>query len=171
MVKNGYISKIEADKAYKQELALYGKKDVLNLSTLMYYKDAVMYELKKLDILPNDYLNSDSIKIYTNLDVDAQTKLDESIKNNINNSDLQTASVMIDNKNGNIIALTGGNNYEKSQYNRAIMSKRQVGSTMKPFLYYAALENGFTPSSLFLSEKTTFITNIIFHNYRLKSLQ
>ena len=156
MVKNGYISKIEADKAYKQELALYGKKDVLNLSTLMYYKDAVMYELKKLDILPNDYLNSNSIKIYTNLDVDAQTKLDESIKNNINNSDLQTASVMIDNKNGNIIALTGGNNYEKSQYNRAIMSKRQVGSTMKPFLYYAALENGFTPSSLFLSEKTTF---------------
>ena len=42
-------------------------------------------------------------------------------------------------------------NYEKSQYNRAVYSKRQVGSTMKPFLYYAALEDGFTASSTFLS--------------------
>ena len=36
---------------------------------------------------------------------------------------------------------------------------RQVGSTMKPYLYYAALENGFTSSSAFTSEKTTFTFN------------
>ena len=46
--------------------------------------------------------------------------------------------------------------YAKSQYNRATDSKRQVGSTIKPFLYYAALENGFTSSTTFTSEKTTF---------------
>ena len=46
--------------------------------------------------------------------------------------------------------------YEKSQFNRVTSSKRQVGSTIKPFLYYTALENGFTPSSLFLSTNTSF---------------
>ena len=57
---------------------------------------------------------------------------------------------------GGIMALIGGNNYNKSQYNRATNSKRQIGSTMKPILYYTALESGFTPSSSFTSEKTTF---------------
>ena len=157
MINNGYISKEEADSAYNEPLTYYGKKDSLNLSTLMYYKDAVLNELEKLDIVPNDYLNSNSIKIYTNLDLEAQECLEKAIKNDINdNSEIQTSALMIENKSGKIIALTGGTNYEKSQYNRAILSKRQVGSTMKPFLYYAALENGFTPSSLFLSEPTTF---------------
>ena len=58
--------------------------------------------------------------------------------------------------NGKILAIAGGRDYSKSQYNRVTSMKRQVGSTMKPFLYYAALENGFTPSTTFKSEKTTF---------------
>ena len=62
----------------------------------------------------------------------------------------------MDPNTGKILALVGGKNYSKSQYNRAVNSKRQVGSTMKPFLYYAALENGFTSSTTFTSEKTTF---------------
>ena len=63
-------------------------------------------------------------------------------------------------QDGHIIALTGGRNYSISQFNRAINSKRQVGSTMKPFLYYAALENGFTESTTFTSEKTTFVFSV-----------
>lgn len=69
---------------------------------------------------------------------------------------MQVASVTIDPSNGNILALIGGNEYEKSTYNRATDSIRQVGSTMKAFLYYAALENGFTSSTAFTSEQTTF---------------
>ena len=59
-------------------------------------------------------------------------------------------------KNGNILALAGGKDYSKSQYNRAISAKRQVGSAMKPILYYSALENGLTSSTTFLSKPTTF---------------
>ena len=58
--------------------------------------------------------------------------------------------------NGQIIALSGGRDYNTSQYNRATKSNRQVGSTMKPLLYYSALENGFTPTTTFTSEKTIF---------------
>ena len=56
---------------------------------------------------------------------------------------------MVEPSTGKIIALTGGRDYVKSQFNRATDSRRQVGSTMKPFLYYAALENGFTASTTF----------------------
>ena len=156
MVKNGYITKSQQRDAYNEKLTLYGKKEKLNLTTLMYYKDAVINELNNLKVIPKDYIDNNSIKIYTNLDLEAQKTLDESIKNNIDSSDIELASVMIENKTGKIIALTGGKKYEKSQYNRALYSKRQVGSTLKPFLYYTALENGFTPSSEFKSEKTEF---------------
>lgn len=157
MVKNKIISKNEAAAAYKVKLNYYGKKDNLDLSTLMYYKDAVMKELNELNIIPDDYLENNSIKIYTNLDLDAQKSLENASKNNIkDNNEIETAGIMIENYTGKILALVGGRNYEKSQYNRAISSKRQVGSTMKPFLYYSALENGFTASSSFSSEETNF---------------
>lgn len=157
LYRDKYITKEEMKKAYKEELIYYGKKETLNLTTLMYYKDAVMDELNDLKIIPNDYLNNNSIKIYTNLDLDAQQNLENSINNNIDeNSELQVSSTMIENKTGRIIALVGGKDYEKSQFNRATSSKRQIGSTIKPFLYYSALENGFTPSSSFLSTDTSF---------------
>ena len=157
MVKENYITQKDADNAFKEELVYYGKKDSLNLSTLMYYKDAVIEELDSLKIIPSNYLENNSLKIYTNLDLEAQKKLEEAINNNIDeNSEIQTANVMIENKSGKIIALSGGKDYEKSQYNRATSSKRQIGSTIKPFLYYTALENGFTASSKFLSTDTSF---------------
>lgn len=157
LYNNGYITKKELNNAYNEKLSYYGKKDKLNLTTLMYYKDAVMNELDKLRIIPNDYLENNSIKIYTNLDLNAQEKLEKAVNSNISNeSEIQVSSSFIENKTGRIIALVGGKDYEKSQFNRATESKRQIGSTIKPFLYYTALENGFTPSSSFLSTDTSF---------------
>ena len=157
LYKNGFINKKEMNEAYNEKLIYHGKKDTLNLTTLMYYKDAVMSELDDLGIIPKDYLKSNNIKIYTNLDLDAQEKLENAVENNIDkNNSIQTSGVLIENKTGRIISLIGGKDYEKSQFNRATSSKRQIGSTIKPFLYYAALENGFTPSSSFLSTDTSF---------------
>lgn len=157
MVKNGYITQEDADKAFEQELTFIGKKETLNLSTLMYYEDAVLRELDSIDSIPNSLLSTGGIKIYTNFDVNAQTILENAVDNNISSSsDLQVASAIIEPNTGKIIALVGGKDYSISQFNRATQSKRQIGSTMKPFLYYAALENGFTASSVFKSEETIF---------------
>lgn len=155
MVKNNKISKSDMDEALGIELEFIGKKQKLNLSTLMYYKDAVINELYSISSIPNSFIKS-GLKVYTAFDVDAQTNMENNMLKNIDVDNLQTAGVMMNPSNGEIIALMGGVDYVKSEYNRAIMSKRQVGSTMKPFLYYAALENGFTPSTSFLSEATTF---------------
>ncbi|MDD6879043.1 MAG: PBP1A family penicillin-binding protein [bacterium] len=155
MVKNGYISEKEMNDAFNVELSYYGKELDDDLSTLMYFKDAVLSELEKISTIPNSFLDTGGIKIYTTLDIDAQKGLEKATKEYIK-KDLQTASVSINPNNGEIIALIGGSDYIKSQYNRALSSSRQVGSTMKPFLYYAALENGFTASTCFRSEQTTF---------------
>jgi penicillin-binding protein 1A len=62
--------------------------------------------------------------------------------------DVQGALVAVDPKDGAVAALTGGFDYFASNYNRAVQAKRQPGSAFKPFLYSAALEQGFTPASV-----------------------
>jgi len=157
MVENGYITEEEKNKAYNVDLTYNGYEEQENLVTLMYYQDAVMNELENIKSIPNSFLKTGGLKIYTNLDMNAQRLLEESIKKNINDEELQTSIIVSEPNTGKIIALAGGKDYSTSQYNRATSSKRQVGSTMKPILYYAALENGFTPSTTFTSEETTFV--------------
>ncbi len=157
MVINGYISDSEMNNALNEELTYYGHSSKYELNTLLYYKDAVMKELDGINSIPTSFLETGGLKIYTNLDINAQNILEKSMKDNINIDNLEIASVMMNPNDGGIIALTGGVDYNKSQFNRATSSKRQVGSTLKPFLYYSALENGFTASSTFTSEVTTFV--------------
>lgn len=60
----------------------------------------------------------------------------------------QSALVSLDPNDGAIRSLVGGFSFEQSNYNRAAQAKRQPGSSFKPFLYSAALDNGFTAASL-----------------------
>jgi len=156
MVENGYITKSEMEDAYKEELVFHGYLENNNLKTLRYFQDAVMTELETLNI-PNFLLDTGGLKIYTTLDMSAQTILENSINDNFTNEEMQLASIVLNPNNGEVLALTGGKDYNVSQFNRALNSKRQVGSTLKPFLYYSALENGFTESTTFTSEETTFV--------------
>ncbi len=157
MVKNNYITKEKADQVYNEKLEFYGKKNSEELSSLLYYKDAVLSELKNIKTIPSSLLETKGLKVYTNLDLEVQKKLENIVNEEMSNeSELQVATIVIEPNTGKVLALVGGKNYSASQFNRVTQAKRQVGSTMKPFLYYAALENGFTASSTFTSEKTTF---------------
>ena len=156
MVKNKYITQEEADEAYSTNLTYQSNEEQDSLKMMRYYQDAVMDELEKIDSIPASFLDTGGLKIYTNLDPKAQKILEESANKNITNDKIELAGVAMDPENGKVLALTGGRDYNKSQYNRATKASRQVGSTIKPFLYYSALENGFTASTTFTSEKTTF---------------
>lgn len=59
-----------------------------------------------------------------------------------------SAIVSLDPQDGRIKAIVGGYSFEQSQYNRAVQAKRQVGSNIKPFIYSAALEKGYTLASI-----------------------
>lgn len=157
LVNNGIISSSEKDKAYSEEVTITANSDKENLTSINYYIDAVMNELESIDSIPRNYSDYNGLKIYTNFNYDIQSSLEENVKNTFpDDSKIETSSVVMNPENGGIMALIGGRDYNNSTYNRAISSKRQVGSTMKPYLYYAALENGFTSSTAFTSEKTTF---------------
>ncbi len=60
------------------------------------------------------------------------------------------AIVVMDPYNGRVLALSGGFSFNQSEFNRATQAQRQPGSAFKPFVYAAALENGYTPSTLVL---------------------
>ena len=159
MLTNEFIDRKTYDNLNFDDVFIYGKNNEKNLQMLMYYQDAVYKELEELGI-NKEILEKGSLKIYTNLDIEKQTSLEKNILKNVKGDEkLQVSSVIVDPETGKIEALTGGIDYGLSQFNRATESKRQVGSTMKPILYYAALENNLTSSSKFKSGYTTFNIN------------
>jgi len=157
MEDNGVIDEKEMNDAYNTNLSYIGKSEDEELDYLYYFRDAVISELEDIAQIPSSLIETGGLKIYTTLDREAQASLENSVKKEmINSGDIEVAGMMMNPKNGAVIAIVGGKDYSISQFNRAINSKRQVGSTMKPFLYYSALESGFTSASSFTSEKTTF---------------
>lgn len=61
---------------------------------------------------------------------------------------VQAALVALDPRNGHLLAMVGGYDYQASQFNRARQARRQVGSAIKPFIYAAAMESGLTPLTI-----------------------
>jgi len=159
MLNNNLLNEGTYNQLDFNNVEIYGKNNENNLQMIMYYQDAVYKELEELGI-SKDILEKGALKIYTNLDLEKQTSLEKNILSTVTeDEELQVSSIIVDPETGKIEALTGGMDYGKSQYNRATESKRQVGSTMKPILYYAALENNLTASSKFKSEYTIFNIN------------
>ena len=157
MLEEGYITEEERDIAYNTELVFYGQDDPESVLSINYYKDAVLQELQTISSIPDSLIESGGLHIYTNLDIDAQKKMENIISEEMDGQhDYQVASIAVEPSTGKVIALVGGVDYNTSEFNRVTQAERQVGSTVKPILYYAALENGFTASSTFTSEATTF---------------
>ncbi len=71
-------------------------------------------------------------------------------------SGAQGALLAIDNATGDIKAMVGGRDYDASKFNRATQASRQAGSSFKPFVYTAAIDQGAEPDDLILDAPTTF---------------
>ncbi|MEG2457611.1 MAG: transglycosylase domain-containing protein [Bacilli bacterium] len=160
MKNNNYIKKDMAKDIYKRKLNFVGEKNLSNDNT-KYYMDAVISELKSIKQIPESLIKTGGLKIYTNLDINAQKKLEDIVKEEMNgsNEELQVGVMSVIPSNGKVTAVIGGRDYSSSEYNRVTQAKRQVGSTIKPLLYYAALENGFSATSTFSSQATSFTVN------------
>ncbi len=69
---------------------------------------------------------------------------------------VEGAIIVIEPHTGEIKAMVGGYSFKKSEFNRAVQALRQTGSAIKPIIYTAALEHGYTPASIIWDEPTTF---------------
>jgi hypothetical protein len=138
--------------ALSENIRLSTKTDTKLAGMEQYYVDAVLQTLNQMDI---DFQKE--VHVYTYYDPSIQQALDQSIKAYTTYEDeIEVAAIITQPFSGNVLAMAGGKDYTLSQYNRAMYSSRQVASTIKPLLYYCALQNGFTPTSTFLSQPTTF---------------
>ncbi len=157
MVHNGYITKKQAAAASQEKLTFTGVHTTQKVKAAPYFQDAVKNALKNQLHLDDRTIALGGLKVYTTLNVKQQKAAEEQIQKYVSHSsEIQVALVAMNPKNGYVKAMVGGRDYEKSPFNRAVQAIRQPGSTIKPLLYYAALENGFTPSSMMRSESTTF---------------
>ncbi|MFC4184140.1 transglycosylase domain-containing protein [Saccharococcus thermophilus] len=157
MVQAGYISKKEAEQAYKDKLVYADHHEMKQKNIAPYFQDVVKHVLHNQLGLDERTIELGGLRVYTSLDPHMQKIAEQEIKTIIDpHSQIQAALVAMDPRTGEVKALVGGRDYEKSPFNRAVQAERQPGSTFKPFLYYAAIREGFTPSTQMRSELTTF---------------
>ena len=155
LINCGEISESQKESVLESDLNLAEVHQTDENISNNYYKDTVIDELEDLGFYTNTYLNQ-GLNVYTTFNQDYQKVIENSSQEYTQDSDVETASIVVAPYTSKILALTGGKDYALSQYNRATKSNRQIGSTIKPLLYYLALENGFTPTTTFLCEPTTF---------------
>ncbi|WP_082232625.1 transglycosylase domain-containing protein [Halobacillus massiliensis] len=151
-----YITSDEKQEAVTASLNYYAHTED-EKSIAPYFQEEVMREAARLLDLKQEEVESGGFHIYTTLVEDHQELLEKSVAEEMKqNDEIQTAAVVMDNSTGAVTAMVGGRDYKEGTYNRATHSKRMVGSTIKPFLYYEALENGYTPLTMQESKPTTF---------------
>jgi penicillin-binding protein 1A len=95
-------------------------------------------------------------KVYTTIDLKLQKLARQSIGKWLGDPSGPTAAlVAIDPRDGRVLAMFGGNNFRKSQFNLAVQGERQAGSSFKPFVLATALKEGVAPSTTFVSKQVT----------------
>ncbi len=167
MVKNGYITQEEADKAYEEEIVLKEYKEDISNDPNGWFIDYVKDRVR--EILGEEILYKGGLKIYTTIDPKIQnlayTTFNKIIEDNVKakifsdkKDELgvrqpQGAVVILDPKTGEILAMVGGRDYSETQFNRAL-ALRKPGSSFKIFDYTPAIENGVvTPATILVSEE------------------
>lgn len=155
MVRHSYITREQADEAYRQELRFAEKQEV-QTGVAPYFIQYTKWAAMNLFSIPEDELFNSGLSLQTTLDLTMQKAAEAAIQKYLPaNPGLQVSLLAMDPKTGEIKAMVGGRDYASSTYNRAL-AKRQPGSSFKPILYLTALDNGLTPSTMVKSEPTIF---------------
>lgn len=167
MEELGWISSDEAKKAYAQKL-LVGKPTAWRGSELPFVTEAVANELKER--FGRDTLLKGGLRIQTSVDYFFQKMAEDTVKQAYRTLRYrgvradQVALVAVDPRTHFVKAMVGGVDYDKSQFNRAVQSRRQPGSSFKPFAYYAAFASGkYTPESVVNDSPVSFRDGSIYY--------
>jgi penicillin-binding protein 1B len=170
MVDGGYITQEAADRAVHEPLVVVQR--ALEAEA-PYFVDFVGQTLA--DHYPGlTTTTTQAVDVYTTLDLhlqrlaqdavrDGLTRVDQLLSRRRRRGKAEAALIAVDPRTGEILAFVGGRSYNQSQYNRAIVSRRQPGSVFKPFVFLAAFEEAaaggrtdVTPASITMDEPETF---------------
>ncbi len=151
----GWITPEQRQAAYNEELTFASSKanKIEEFNLAPYFVSHLLFN----DLLPKygkDEVYSGGMQIYTTLDIRLQDKAREAI--NGLNKNVMGALVCIEAETGEVLALVGGKDFKESKFNRATQAIRQPGSSFKPIVYAAAMEEDVMPSDHFLDAQITF---------------
>ncbi len=169
MVDAGYIGKDVADRAIHEPLVVVQR--ALEAEA-PYFVDYVGQTLAEQ--YPGlTTTTTQAVDVYTTLDLHLQRLAQDAVRDGLTRVDgllskrkrgkAEAALIAVDPRTGEILAFVGGRSYNQSQYNRAIVSRRQPGSVFKPFVFLTAFEHALedgrtdvTPASITMDEQETF---------------
>jgi penicillin-binding protein 1B len=163
MLRNKKIDQATYEKARSSALPKKPSRQRTGLTSIPYYVDRVLQEMA--DDYGIEDVKGRGLQIYTAIDLAAQDTATQTLRTTLANIEkgnrrlrrseepLQGVIIDVDIPTGEIRALVGGRDYVQSQFNRALQSKRLVGSLFKPFIYLTAFEpslsnQNITPATL-----------------------
>ncbi|HYJ31721.1 MAG TPA: PBP1A family penicillin-binding protein [Candidatus Binatia bacterium] len=181
MVQNRKLSQKQYEAASETPLGV--SKTRIDTKSAPYFMEMVRLYLEER--YGSNQLFEGGLRVYTTLDADLQHAAEESLERRLTELEqriggkrsraailakvktaqpnertqtdyLQGAVVAIDPTNGQIRALIGGRDFNESNFNRATQAARQPGSAFKPFIYTAAIDNGYTPNEMILDTPVSF---------------
>src|SRR5437667_6954148 len=154
LVEFGTIKEQEAKRLARTDLGLIPPER--RRTTGQYFLEYVQQTLEAK--YGADMVFKGGLNIYTTLNPTMQLTAEQALRDGLKALEDRTAKgkpsehpegalVTVDPQTGHVKALVGGYDFFRSEFNRAVLARRQPGSAFKPFVYIAALENGFTPAS------------------------
>ena len=181
MLQNKKINRAQYETATEAPLGV--SKTRLDPREAPYFMEMVRLYLEER--YGSNQLFEGGLRVYTTLDADLQQAAEESLERRLTGLEqrngtkktrasvlaksktaqpseksqtdyLQGAVVCLDPTNGQIRALVGGRDFNESNFNRATQASRQPGSAFKPFIYAAAIDNGYTPNEMILDTPVSF---------------
>ena len=178
MLTTGAITQVEYDNAERAPLGVTAVR--YDNDRAPYFVEMVRQHLDEK--YGSNSVYEGGLKVYTTLDMDLQTVAEKSLEKQLEALEsrlkprntranfsmaaaaagnghtpyLQGALVAIDPQHGYVRALVGGRDWVHSNFNRAVQARRQPGSAFKPFVYTAALDNGFKPTDIIVDEPVSY---------------
>jgi penicillin-binding protein 1B len=159
MARDGSISVEQATTAAQESITVVSLLDNYH-SQAPYFIDYVNRLASQLEV------SGSNQQIHTTIDLDLQQLAESAVDRQLEllnglyakrGVKPQAALVALDPHTGNVLAMVGGRKYGESQLNRVTDAHRQPGSTFKPFVYAAALEDGFSPVQMFTDAPRDFV--------------
>ena len=157
MVQEGYITQADADAAAAEPLNINSGFTAQMADEFQYFAEDVRRQL--LDTLGRETLYNDGLYIKTTIVPELQRAASTALNKELdrynsirgeNEAKLQGAIIAMNPHTGRVLAMSGGRSFADSSFNRATQAMRQIGSTIKPFVYLAALERGMSPQTMIL---------------------
>lgn len=170
MIAEGTITEAEAQSARNEEIVLRPPDQRLATGT---YILQTVFDLLETFLQDPEDVKLGGLRIHTTIDSGIQTAAEKALDSHLASIEsrsgyrhpkrsahqkgqatryLQGAVVTLDNSNGAVRALVGGRDFGESSFNRAYQSRRQVGSTFKPFVYAVAMDRGGLQPGVYVSD-------------------